>query len=238
MDERRRDRERAAAQGDHAAAVEALRHQLRAGELPEERLELLAFLGDEVAAAALGRAVEPWPTDEQDRRARTRDLARWGIECLGRAGAALARAGLTLNGDERVRAAADAIDAWVSCPCDEHVKRAEDAGADGAERAADQATGDGPSWGASCVALVASGVSRQESIWTRVHGHSQRHRDAWTAVDLSRAMESLWHAGLEPVEVLLAELRPWVLGTGDPVRERVAGRSGWRNTHDRGGRGA
>ncbi|MBX3472327.1 MAG: hypothetical protein KF878_36210 [Planctomycetes bacterium] len=222
MDERRRDRERAAAQGDLAAAVEALRHRLRAGELPEERLELLVFLGDEVAAAALGRVVDPWPTDEQERRTRARDLARWGTECLGRAGAALARAGLSLNGDERVRAAADAIDLWVSCPCDEHVKRAEDAGADGAERAADEATGDGAVSGADCVALVASGVSRQMSIWTRVHGHSQDRRDGWTAADLSRAMESLRHAGLEPVEVLLADLRPWVLGTGDPVRARVA----------------
>lgn len=52
----------------------------------------------------------------------------------------------------------------------------------------------------------------------------QEGQDRLTAYDLGTAIWLLWRAGGDPLAVMLAELRPWVLGIGDPVRERVARR--------------
>lgn len=205
--------------------MEVLRQRLRTGDLSEDRLAVLAVLGDEIAAAALGREVPVWPmTGALSRREQTDRLTGCGTDVLGRAGAALARAALALIADERVRIAAEAIEDWVLCPCDGHVQRAEDTGAAGAEQAARDATDEGPTLGADCVAAVALAVSRQKSSWTRAHGHTQRQCDRWTATDIRRAMECMSAAGLQPLRIVRAEVSPWLLGQRDPVRERVAAR--------------
>ena len=168
MDERRRKLERSATQGDRAAAVEVLRQRLRAGDLNAERLDVLVLFGDEVAAEALGRSVPAWPTTgKHQRREQTDRLSRCGTDVLARVGAALAHAAFALVDDDRARTAANAIDDWVLCPSDEHAERAERAGADGAERAVEDANDDRAMSGADCVVAVALGVSRQRSMYGR-----------------------------------------------------------------------
>lgn len=183
------------------------------------------LFGDEVAAEALGRRVPAWPTTGKHmRREQTDLLSRCGTDVLARVGAALAHAALVLIDDERARTAANAIDDWVICPCDEHAERAERAGADGAEQAMDDANDDRAMCGADCVGAVALGVSRQQSIWTRVQGHTQQSCDWWMSGDIRRAMESISDAGLDQLHVIRAEVSPWLLGHRDPVRERVTAR--------------
>lgn len=225
MDAQGRQLERSAALGDRAAALGLLRHRLRAGGLSDHQLEVLVLFGDELAGEALGRRVQAWPTTGRHMRGEQSDrLSRCGTDVLARVGAALAHAALALVDDERARTAADAIDDWVLCPCDEHAERAERAGAGGAEQAVADASDERVRCGADCVVAVALAVSRQQSAWTRVHGRTRESGHQWTVGDIRRAIESGSVAGLELLDVVRGEVWPWLLGLRDPVRERVAAR--------------
>jgi hypothetical protein len=138
VDDRLRRLTREVATGDAGARARLLAERLRAGDLGEDRLRLAAHLGDPAAAAALGRELLLPPTITITRW--VRGLAEpsrggawpvWAREAYVRAAAAAGRIvlpGLDPALAERGRAAVDALDAWVRCPCDEHARSSVEAG--------------------------------------------------------------------------------------------------------------
>jgi len=117
-DRRLRELERLREAGDRPAAVRLLRERLRSGDLDPERLALLAYVGDEVAAEALGEAA---PRPSRDLESWLRGLARWGRPAFARAATAAARLvlpfwELTAPEDARPREAIAAAEACLADP--------------------------------------------------------------------------------------------------------------------------
>lgn len=131
-DDRRRELERSAAQGDLAARAGLLRERVRVGELREERLSLAAYLEDEASLAALGGPPLVGAADLEDW---VGGLAPWGTEAVLRAAVAAARSALPAwesrpeaelqRPREAPRRAIDAAAEWLRCPCADHAADAE-----------------------------------------------------------------------------------------------------------------
>lgn len=133
-DERLRQLER----GGERARV--LVERLRAGTLTIERLELAAYCGDHDA-----RQVAATGEPEEDFHEFAHGLERWGVDVRRRAALAVARrivgsweeerlararravrafeGAITLDATKYPRLAIEAGEAWLACPCDEHLQR-------------------------------------------------------------------------------------------------------------------
>lgn len=139
-DSTRRELERRARQGDRGAAVAALAQRLRAGEVDHDALRLAALLGDPAACALLGPDAPPAPPTAHDL---ARALQGFDPGVAIRATITATRA-TSATADPRhgwdlarARAAVDAAEAWLRCPCRPHLDRAHDVGRTGDEDAAD-----------------------------------------------------------------------------------------------------
>jgi hypothetical protein len=137
-DEQLRGLERTA-ESDPASRSKLLRAQIRAGVLPVKRVELAAYCGDEGALACLnvkfdhgwaipeGRITDAW-VNGRDFDAWNVGLVRWGTEVRVRASVAAARLAWnhyyrpgTVLFDRDTLNAIEAAEAWLNCPCDQHV---------------------------------------------------------------------------------------------------------------------
>ncbi|MCW8137500.1 MAG: hypothetical protein KIT58_01180 [Planctomycetota bacterium] len=93
-----------------------LQERVRVGDLTQERLELAAYCGHEGARRLVDVS---HPTDIRDFVA---GLARFGNDLLLSTLVVLARECLHANSDHAhsARAALDAKDRWINCPCSSH----------------------------------------------------------------------------------------------------------------------
>lgn len=123
-DQRLRGLERDASHGDLHARARLLLERVRVGDLPEERLRLAAYLGDEVATLVLGPAA-PTSTLPTEIDTWARSLAPFGQETSVRAALGVANEFMAAwrarwPDDDRPRLAIRAAESWLRCPCSEH----------------------------------------------------------------------------------------------------------------------
>ncbi|HZU99422.1 MAG TPA: hypothetical protein VFF73_22125 [Planctomycetota bacterium] len=119
-DDRLREAERVYQEtGSPRDEARLLTERLRAGVLPEVRLELAATLGHEAALLALARPRTP-RTHSLPRVLLA--LERFGREVVARAALAAARRTAANSGADREGAAClAAVEEWLACPCERHL---------------------------------------------------------------------------------------------------------------------
>lgn len=203
-DERLRQLERAAADGDHGARVRWYQARVRLGDLTEHRLWLAAHLGDAAARDALseGRHVEAEGFDDW-----VKILTGGGKETCVRAALAAARiAAIGATSGEALQA----VQGWVDCPCRDHARIA------GA--AADQLWSTRSLTEAQTVAawtaraaselnLSRAATAAGCAILRVPHGRAE----LWGYPDLGAATEEAIR------RVIAANLIPWLLASRDPL---------------------
>jgi hypothetical protein len=231
VDHQTRDLERCAQAGDVSAEVLLLRRRLRAGDLSPEGLSLAAFLGHSASRELLGPEAPEVPAGYQDwlERLRVRGpevVMRASVAAAGRVVPLLAP--LLLTGDaEHPHPVLGAAEDALVCPCLPHVRdvlyaaqRCEDA-----RRRPDAVQLDRQREAAvsSCTSLALL-FSDPDGAWEVMH-HARLGAFAAAQPDPGADHETLpGEAGRLIKDAVRAELVPWVLGYGDPVRLRVAKR--------------
>lgn len=206
-DRGRRQHERAAAT-DVDAAARLLVERVRAGELPQRRLQLAALLGDAVARRAVGQEAAA-PVQALD--AWLHDLAEWGHEAVARAAIAAARVAIAGLGpvdgelDERARTALEQADAWLAGGC----QNTPPPGSEGPARSGSPAG----------VSLLGVLTSLDEALWPSTAQRRARSRARPLRVNLAKAAAvRVVAAAMEATseervrEAIRAELVPWALG--------------------------
>ncbi len=176
MDERLRRLERRAAQGDEAAEAELLLGKLRRGDVSARDVELLAYVGDPLAAQALRLEA---PTAVEDLRLWVGGLAQWDPWLPARAALVAARSGLgvieaDVPQDPRPRWALEAAEACLRQPDAETCGHAFMAAA--AAFDSRQSAGAGPAHWAACAAQTAAElVAKTPEFLAGAEGHPLSH---------------------------------------------------------------
>lgn len=212
-DASRREAERDAAGGDPQAAARLLVERVRAGDLPAERLELAAHLGDAAARLALGvtpagRRLGPW-LDELVRRWPGAPLLRVEVAALETIVAMRPRDATRDPATEQL------VPILRSCL---------DGGLRPALEDALSLLGPWPEQGLLREDAGPLGVAREVAVDVRA-GRTDRHRLGWVVargLQAWRRMNWTGEAGPDPLPAaFLAALRPrvvaWALDGGRPA---------------------
>lgn len=190
-DERQRRLERAGAAGDPEAAAAALGERVRRGELPRERLELAAYLGDPAAARALGAAAPPTFAPSRNQGGAWRDatphlweqwirgLATYAPEAPLLAAAAALRETLSVADPKLVGRLGELLELVAACAREPTAERVAPIRAASAARTLRL-------YGTGAAAAVEAGVA---------HAISWAERKSGLAASLSAAVEAANHAG-------------------------------------------
>jgi hypothetical protein len=219
-DEGMRRLERLAGAGDPEAQARYLRERVRLGELPAERLGLLALLGDPLAARALGREPPEAPLPPKEW---ARQLEPLGPEVLVRVAVGLARAVQRREEAYSLRAIR-AAEAWALSP--------DSARAFAAGQAADAIAA--RRWAIDdrlhASVEAAEAAARVAQFATLPVGPPfPPHMDAphWLGICAASALRAAPGPGAEETHARLREeVFPWALGQGDPIALRRRGTSG------------
>lgn len=233
MDHRTRDLQRSAQAGDRSAEVLLLRRRLRAGDLSPEGLSLAAFLGHPASRELLAPEAPEVPAGYQDWLEQLRPR---GHEVVMRASVAAARrvasllAPLLRGSDaEHPQPILDAAEEALVCPCLPHVAsvlRAAQACAEARRRPEAVRLDREREAAVSAATSIALLFADPDSAWEVMH-HARLAAFAAVRADPGADQDTLpGRAGHVIKDALGAELIPWALGYGDPVRARAVERSG------------
>jgi hypothetical protein len=212
-DELRRLERRWRDTGSQADEVAYLHARLRAGELDPQRLALAAYVGWGAAHATCGQAPQALEDDGPANAWRFVEglQSRWGDEATLRCVAAVARLILDWEPrtkpppalDEGLTRCADAVEALLLCPCDEHEQACYDAGNAYEQR----------EWNADTLPW-----RFLDSIawcgWNRSTLHAE---------DQVLRAGMRWKGTAAVLAAIRAEVGSWALGWDDPVTRRQAG---------------
>jgi hypothetical protein len=126
VDERRRQLERRAAQGDPEAAAAFLAEQLRAGEADRDRVALRAAFGDPVAQRVLPEVRVIQDADAAGVLEQVEPLGRRALVILLVDLERGLAANVTPYYANSLIARAEAAERWLTCPCRQHALAAHD----------------------------------------------------------------------------------------------------------------
>lgn len=207
------------ATNDPAAETRLLRERLRAGTLTEQDLRLAAYLGHAPAAEAIGE--RPFPPGVRDLQARLIGLYDHGLEAALRAQVALARTFLPQfeaerPGDRRPHAALEAVEAWISCPCEEHAGPCVLASEPALEAARTATRSAASVYGARIAAMAAA-----QAFQANASPLGRRSSTKWVEELREHGLreDALWRA-------IVDDVLPWALeGRARPTRRYVASES-------------
>ncbi len=205
------------------AEAKLLLERVRSGGLSQDKLELAAYLGHGPELVALGTTEAPIDLGDWTERFRSwldgasteEQRADWKAASV-RATIALARYAIELSGEvpQELSLAVDAAEDWVVDPSPESFQNAEDAVDVSIARSFEIPTREGE--GVSAVGRACN-----------IAGGAHRGSEEKVPYQVSFSIKAV--AFLQPEadfkSVVSAELLPWALGTGDPVRDRVEARA-------------
>jgi len=225
-DERLRELERrwqeTGALADQAAF---LKERVRSGGLEPERVRLAAFLGSELAKAALGAEPEPPGVEgDVDLQAWVEAIAAYGQPALARLAVAAADHSARMVSSSGIPPrAVQAAEEQILCPCDAHAEEA--------RRRADPAwePPDHPMRMPGDLALAARSAARTAASSLPEARDAARlaAREARRALD--RVPDPFGGTGTASLRrTITRELLPWALDEGDPIRARVESRDASR----------
>lgn len=210
---------RLAGAGDPDAQARLLRERMRSGELPAEKLGLLARLGDPLAAQALGLEL---PEVRPEPKEWARQLAPLGPEVLVRVAVALSRAVLRRDEPYSLRAIR-AAEAWALHPCE--------ARSIAAGQASDAIAG--RRWAIEAhlhssveAAETAARVAQFASLPVGPPFTANMDSPYWLGLCARSAIRAAPGGEEETSAYLRQELLPWILGHEDPIAHRRRHASG------------
>lgn len=218
-DESLRRWERLAEAGDLEARARLLRERMRLGELPAERLGLLALLEDPLAAQALGQELpetRPSPKDW------ARMLAPLGPEVVVRVAVGLARAVLRRDEPYSLRAIR-AAEAWV---LNQDKARAEAAGQAADAIAARRWAIEAHLHSSVEAAEAAARVAQFATLPVGPPFTANMDAPYWLGICARSAIRAAPGGEDETRAALRQEVLPWVMGQGDPIALRRRHTSG------------